>query len=784
MPTPTQLHIGVAASGVPSTLLGKLRTIGGLTFFKDYASNQASADADFSVGLPTVTITASRSNTNPAALYDATGLHTETTVSNTPRFLPGFWTANGWLARPGLAVERSVTNRITYSTAFTNAAWTATGMTVTDGVAAPADALRPTTTCSTLAATAANATIKFSHTDGTAGVYYASVFIRRKTGTGTISLRANAGNSYTDITASVLTTGWTRVHVLSTSLTNPSFDLQISNAGDEVYVYQADLVKSGCVSTPIKTAGSSKARNGETIAYANVGNRTAGPESIFVRATSFGDFAGNGTSRTIIDSDNDRRQITKLNTSSGIRAIPNQTQNSTVAAAAVGYVPSAAEQVVYHAVFRHNYPYVVVGSNGDTHGEWNSGDWTDLAMGTSWYLGSTANQFDGIYEIVAFYNKALEKSDCNTVSNMLAPAVAPKKRYTYGLTPYVNSQTIVGGTTGVVYNNTDYQWHSRLVKVGPDTILNYTSNGFDRDYDATTNGPLGELFVSTFTISTNSFGPKTKVYTSPTYMLHEHVVLLLEDRIRVYMRRTLRSERPNYVYRDVAFIESTDGFVGQSFTEPVICSGMSTLTVFSKPFYGAADKSIMYICSGRGRMWRSTDGGITFTSVASVPRGTYNTSECQYLNIDNTGRIIGVIRDNDGVGSLLMQKSSDWGQTWLSEPIQTGIGAANGIKVTPKIIFAPGHPGRVLVMTNDRGNTNRLTLATATIEDAWNNIWSPSYTPMTTVNTQGNGDICVIDDVKRTYLCVEHKNIGSAEFPTSSDDYYIVRRDVWDWTAV
>lgn len=202
--------------------------------------------------------------------------------------------------------------------------------------------------------------------------------------------------------------------------------------------------------------------------------------------------------------------------------------------------------------------------------------------------------------------------------------------------------------------------------------------------------------------------------------------------------------------------------------------------------------------------------GVNISTISQVKRGTnwilqtpgipfgpnnYNTGECQFINLDNSGRIIGVIRDNSGgvnapngdlkAGTLLMQRSSDWGQTWLTGPLLTGIGAAsassNNVKVCPRIIKAPGNPGRVIVESNDRGGGNRMILATATIDDAFNNIWSATFIPMTTA-TQGNGDICVIDDVAKTYIALEHRTIGSGTPYYTTDDYYVVRRDVYDWS--
>jgi hypothetical protein len=144
-------------------------------------------------------------------------------------------------------IEAAITNRATYSSVLENAAWTKTNVTAVNadvGSSSPDG----TATSARIVATAGNGTLTQAYVDASAGVYTASLYIKRKTGTGVVNLRANTGDAYTAITASVLTTTWTRVSVASSSLTNPTFDLQLVTDTDAVYIYGCQLEKKYHVS--------------------------------------------------------------------------------------------------------------------------------------------------------------------------------------------------------------------------------------------------------------------------------------------------------------------------------------------------------------------------------------------------------------------------------------------------------------------------------------------------------------------------------------------------------
>ncbi len=99
----------------------------------------------------------------------------------------------------------------------------------------------------------------------------ASAYVRRKTGTGTISFTQDGGSSWTDITSLINSNTYTRVQITAT-LANPSVGFKGSTAGD---VIEVDVVQNeaGTVATsPILTTTAAVTRNAEILTYPVSGN--------------------------------------------------------------------------------------------------------------------------------------------------------------------------------------------------------------------------------------------------------------------------------------------------------------------------------------------------------------------------------------------------------------------------------------------------------------------------------------------------------------------------------
>ena len=136
---------------------------------------------------------------------------------------------------------------------------TATGL---DGIA---------NTATTLTATAADAIILQPTSGIASAARCASAYVKRRTGTGTISFTQDGGSTWTDITSLINSSTWSRVQITAT-LANPSVGFKISTSGDAIDV---DVVQNeaGTVATsPIVTTTATVTRNAESLTYQTASN--------------------------------------------------------------------------------------------------------------------------------------------------------------------------------------------------------------------------------------------------------------------------------------------------------------------------------------------------------------------------------------------------------------------------------------------------------------------------------------------------------------------------------
>lgn len=130
-------------------------------------------------------------------------------------------------------------NLLTYSQLFSNAAWTKTNITLTSGQTDPSAG----TEAFTLTAGAANATMLQSITLDGPKNRTLSLYLKRKTGTGNISLTVD-GSTYV-VTA--ITGAWVRYSTALLASGTVTCGIKIATSGDEVYMAWAQLEDTNAV---------------------------------------------------------------------------------------------------------------------------------------------------------------------------------------------------------------------------------------------------------------------------------------------------------------------------------------------------------------------------------------------------------------------------------------------------------------------------------------------------------------------------------------------------------
>ena len=204
----------------------------------------------------------------------------------------------------GFRRESAATNNLLHSRDLSNAAWstktnitaakTATGL---DGIA---------NTATTLTATAADAIILQPITLASAA-RCASAYVKRRTGTGTISFTQDGGSTWTDITAQINGSTWSRVQITST-LANPSTGFKISTSGDAIDVDCAQNEAGAVATSPVVTTTATVTRNADSDTYQTASNwsDTAGTAYIEVEPYqwSTGGLVGSATNGLLASSSN------------------------------------------------------------------------------------------------------------------------------------------------------------------------------------------------------------------------------------------------------------------------------------------------------------------------------------------------------------------------------------------------------------------------------------------------------------------------------------------------
>ena len=165
---------------------------------------------------------------------------------------------------------------------MTDGAWTA-GATMTvaqdgagiDGVA---------NSCSRLTGGAVSATNTIFQTlVAAASSRTYSVWLKRVTGAGVINITQTGGTSYTDVTADINSSTFTRVSLTESDL-NAAFGIQVVTSGDVILADFNQFEAGAFATSPIAAAGA--ARNADSLSYASAGNISTTIGSVYAEWTS------------------------------------------------------------------------------------------------------------------------------------------------------------------------------------------------------------------------------------------------------------------------------------------------------------------------------------------------------------------------------------------------------------------------------------------------------------------------------------------------------------------
>ena len=126
-------------------------------------------------------------------------------------------------------------------------------------------------TATTLTAAAADAIILQPISGIASAARCASAYVKRRTGTGTISFTQDGGSTWTDITSLINSSTWSRVEITAT-LANPSVGFKISTSGDAIDVDCVQNEAGAVATSPIVTTTAAITRNADSDTYQTASN--------------------------------------------------------------------------------------------------------------------------------------------------------------------------------------------------------------------------------------------------------------------------------------------------------------------------------------------------------------------------------------------------------------------------------------------------------------------------------------------------------------------------------
>lgn len=145
----------------------------------------------------------------------------------------------------------------------------------------------------TLTAADTNATILQTFSAAAAARTF-SAYVKRRTGSGTISITRDGGTGWTDITAQINSSTYSRVAIKNTSVLNPTFGFRLSTTGDAIDVDYCQDEAGTFPSSPIFCGDTSVTRNADSLIFPHTGN-FSDAEGTLTYSQTLGDVSNSST---------------------------------------------------------------------------------------------------------------------------------------------------------------------------------------------------------------------------------------------------------------------------------------------------------------------------------------------------------------------------------------------------------------------------------------------------------------------------------------------------------